>query len=85
MRDRPLVAGLQDQATNRLELRRSRAGVVSVKEKARKTCQVGVGKTSASEPLMKRRNIWSTSKPGNGDVLGWVLEKPVYWQHGVRR
>lgn len=70
MRDRPLVAGLQDQAANHLEPRRSRAGVVSVKGKARKTCQVGVGKTSASEPLMKRRNTWSTSKPGNGDVLG---------------
>jgi len=30
----PLAAGLQDRAANHLELRRSRAGVVSVKEKA---------------------------------------------------
>jgi hypothetical protein len=49
--DPPLAAGLQDQAANRLELLWLRARVVSVKEKARKTCQVRVGKTSASEPL----------------------------------
>ncbi len=51
MRERPLAAGLQDQAANRLELLWSRARVVSVKEKARTTCQVRVGKTSASEPF----------------------------------
>jgi hypothetical protein len=70
MRDRPLVAGLQDLAANHLVLRRSRAGVVSDKEKARMTRQVRVGKTSASEPLMKRRNIWVTSKPRHEDGLG---------------
>ena len=56
MRDRPLVSGVQALVANRLERPWSRARVVSVKEKARQTCQVGVGKTSASEPLMKRRN-----------------------------
>ena len=61
---RPLAAGLQDQAANRLELLWSRARVVSVKEKARNTCQVRIGKTSASEPLMKRRKSKLMSKPG---------------------
>ncbi len=64
MRERPLAAGLQDQAANHLELPWSRARVVSVKEKARETCQVRIGKTSASEPLMKRRKAKVMSKPG---------------------
>ncbi len=54
---RPLAAGLQDQAANRLELLWLRARVVSVKEKARKTCQVRVGKTSASEPFDEASKI----------------------------
>ncbi len=49
MRDRPLVSGVQALVANRLERPWSRARVVSVKEKARQTCQVGVGKTSASD------------------------------------
>lgn len=65
MRDRPLAAGLQDQAANRLELLWLRARVVSVKEKARETCQVGVGKTSVSEPLMKRRKWEGDVKTGD--------------------
>ncbi len=44
--------------------------MVSVKEKARKTCQVRVGKTSASEPLMKRRKAKVMSKPGSADCPG---------------
>ena len=70
MRDRPLAAGLQNQAANRLELLWSRARVVSVKEKARETCQVGVGKTSVSEQLMKRRKPKVMSKPGNSGCSG---------------
>ena len=61
----PLAAGLQDQAANHLELLWLRTGVVSVKEKARKKCQVRVGKTSASEPLMKRRKPKVMSKLGS--------------------
>jgi len=64
------VAGLQDLVTNHLVLRRLRAGVVSDEEKARLTCQVRVGKTSESEPLMKRRNILLMSKPGYEDGPG---------------
>ena len=63
MRDGPLVSGVQALVANRLERPWSRARVVSVKEKTRQTCQVGVGKTSASEPLMKRRNCKLMSKP----------------------
>ena len=48
---------MQDQAANRLELLWLRARVVSVKEKARKTCQVRVGKTSASEPFDEASKI----------------------------
>ena len=39
------------------------AGVVSVSEKARQTCQVSAGKTNASEPLMtcrKRMDVTET-------------------------
>ena len=70
MRERPLAAGLQDQAANHLELPWSRARVVSVKEKARDTCQVRIGKTSASEPLMKRRKPKMMSKPGSSGCPG---------------
>ena len=70
MRARPLAAGLQDQAANHLELPWSRARVVSVKEKARNTCQVRIGKTSASEPLMKRRKPKVMSKPGSTGCSG---------------
>jgi hypothetical protein len=70
MRDRPLAIGVQALAANRLELRWLRARVVSVKEKARQTCQVRVGKTSASEPLMKRRNCKLASEPRCACYLG---------------
>ncbi len=70
MRDRPLASGVQALVANRLELPWSRARVVSVKEKARQTCQVGVGKTSASEPLMKRRNCMVASEPRRLGCLG---------------
>ncbi len=75
MRERPLAAGLQDQAANHLELLWSRARVVSVKEKARNTCQVGIGKTSASEPSMKRRKAKMMSKPGSTGCPGISAEE----------
>ena len=74
MRERPLAVGLQDQAANRLELLWLRARVVSVKEKARVTCQVRIGKTSASEPLMKRRKSKVMSKPGSSGCPGISVE-----------
>jgi hypothetical protein len=51
---------VQAQAPNHLKLRWSKANVVSVQEKARRrSCQVRVKETNASEPPMtcrKRRN-----------------------------
>ena len=51
-------------ASNRLVLRWLKTVVVSVEEKAHVMRQVGIGKASVSEPLMKRRNKEMTSKPG---------------------
>ncbi len=56
MRERPLAAGLQDQAANHLELPWSRAGVVSVKEKG--TCNVS-GKSRKDE---RKRTVDEASK-----------------------
>jgi hypothetical protein len=55
---RPLGAGLQEQASNRLKLHGLRALVVSVERKgpARRD-QVRVRETSASEPLMRCRKL----------------------------
>ncbi len=62
---RPLGAALQEEAPNHLELLWLRARVVSVKEKARETCQVQIKETSESEPLLTCRNrTQTTSKPG---------------------
>jgi hypothetical protein len=48
---------LQEEAANHRELRRLRAGVVSVAEKARRRLrQVRIVKASETEPLLKRRN-----------------------------
>jgi hypothetical protein len=54
---RSLGAGLQEQASNHLELHWLRAIVVSVKEKAgQRPCQVRIGEASASELLLRCRN-----------------------------
>ena len=56
MRDRPLGAGLQEQAPNHLKLHWSRAVVVSVEEKARQwLCQMMSKETNANEPLTRCR------------------------------
>ena len=58
------VAALQGVVANHRTVRRSRAGVLSVAEKARlRSCQVWARKASESEPLWKRRNALLTSKP----------------------
>ena len=55
---RPLEVGLQEQASNRLKLRRSRAVVVSVDGKGGAGLrQVRIEKTNASEPLMTCRKL----------------------------
>ena len=56
---RSFGGGLQGQPSNYLKLLRTKAVVVSVKEKAGFTCQVRAAETNASEPLRqgrKRRN-----------------------------
>jgi hypothetical protein len=54
---RPSAVALQEEAANRRELRRLRAGVVSVTEKTRRRPrQVRIVKASETEPLLKRRN-----------------------------
>jgi len=63
---RSLGTGVQAQVPNHLKLRWSRAKVVSVQEKARRTRQVRVKETSASEPLMTCR------KRRDGVKTGWA-------------
>src|SRR4030095_8271634 len=59
---RPLGAGLQEPAPNRVKLQRERAAVVSVEEKAGlRSCQVGSKEMSASKLL-------KTCRKGLGDV-----------------
>ena len=54
---RPSAVALQEEAANHRELRRLRAGVVSVTEKTRQRLrQVRIVKASETEPLLKRRN-----------------------------
>jgi hypothetical protein len=62
----PLGTGVQAQVPNHLKLRWSKARVVSVQEKARRTRQVRVKETSASEPLMTCR------KRKDGVKTGWA-------------
>jgi hypothetical protein len=62
---RPLGAGVQAQAPNRLKLQRSRAVVGSVEEKAgHRSCQVGSKETSVSEPLKTGRKRIGDGKTG---------------------
>ena len=56
----PPEAGLQEQASNHLMLRRLRGAVVSDQEKAIQNRQVCGEKMSASEPLMTHRNGFQT-------------------------
>ncbi len=52
----PLAVGKQMQAANYLQLRRSKASVVSVEEKAwHEPRHVRAGKTNTSEPSIKCR------------------------------
>ena len=52
----PLGVALQGEASNHLMLRWLKTVVVSVEEKAHVMRQVGTGKASGSESLLKRRN-----------------------------
>jgi hypothetical protein len=62
---RPSAAALQEEAANHHEVRRSRAGVLNVVEKARQRArQVGAGKASESEPLRTCRKLQDDTRTG---------------------
>ncbi|HEX2027963.1 MAG TPA: hypothetical protein VHF25_08195 [Nitriliruptorales bacterium] len=69
----PFGIALRGEVSNRLMLRWLKTVVVSDEEKAHGMRQVGIGKTSASEPLVKRREDKVTSKPGSIMVPGMSL------------
>jgi hypothetical protein len=69
----PFGVALWGEASNHLVLRWLMTVVVSDEEKAHVMRQVGTGKASGSEPLLKRRNNWMTSKPGSSRVCGKSL------------
>jgi hypothetical protein len=77
---------LQEQASNHLKLRGSRAFVVSVEAKGgARLCQVRIEETNASEPLMTCRNVFRRRRNRVGVIgpgQGW--EGPVYCPVGVR-
>ena len=82
----PFGVALQGEASNHLMLRWLMTVVVSDEEKAHVMRQVGTGKASVSEPLLKRRN------QGDGIETGatlrsrdWIWRVPADWPGGVRR
>jgi hypothetical protein len=83
----PLGIGLQDQVSNRRKLHGSRArcGERSGKRQASRVCQVGIGKTNASEPSMKCRKGMDVIET-RLDPVAWdkVWGKPAYCPDGGR-
>jgi len=69
----PFGIALRGEVSNRLMLRWLKTVVVSDEEKAHMMRQVGIGKTSLGEPLVKRREFRVASKPGNTTVPGMSL------------
>ena len=59
----PFGVARRGETSNRLMLRWLKTVVVSDEEKAQVMRQVGIGKTSASKPLLKCRNDYLASKP----------------------
>jgi len=82
----PLGVGLQDQAPNHLELRRSRVGVVSVEGKAAAGLrQVRIGKTNNSEPSMTCRELSQWRRNRDGRLARDRAQRgPAYWLGGAR-
>ena len=59
----PFGVALRGEASNHLMLRWLKTFVVSDEEKAQVMRQVGIGKTSVSEPLLKcRNNTWHRNR-----------------------
>jgi hypothetical protein len=82
----PFGIALRGEVSNRLMLRWLKTVVVSDEEKARVTRQVGTGKTSLDEPLVKRREFKGGIETGEyHGSRDRVWRVPVYWPGGVRR
>ena len=82
----PFGIALRGEVSNRLMLRWLKTVVVSDEEKAHVMRQVGIGKTSVSDPLVKRRknhgDIETGEYHGSRDEPGGC---PYCWPGGVRR
>jgi hypothetical protein len=82
----PFGIALRGEVSNRLMLRWLMTVVVSDEEKAHGMRQVGIGKTSASDPLVKRRK--NKDDIETGEYQGFRDEpggRPYCWPGGVRR
>jgi group II intron reverse transcriptase/maturase len=80
----PSAVALQGEVANHREVRRSRAGVLSVAEKARRRArQVWITKASESEPPMKcRKRIDDIQNRGRVIAPGRVWREPADWPGG---
>ena len=65
----PFGVALRGAASNHLMLRWLKTVVVSDEEKAHKMRQVGIGKASASESLLKCRNLFRWHQNWNVDEI----------------
>jgi RNA-directed DNA polymerase len=80
----PFAVALQGEAANHREVRWSRAGVLSVAEKARhRVRQVWITKASGSEPPLKcRKRIGDIRNRGRVVAPGRVWREPADWPGG---
>jgi retron-type reverse transcriptase len=80
----PSAVALQGEIANHREVRRSRAGVLSVAEKARRRArQVWITKASESEPPLKcRKRIDDIQNRGRVIAPGRVWREPADWPGG---
>jgi retron-type reverse transcriptase len=80
----PSAVALQGEVANHREVRRSRAGVLSVAEKgAPRACQVWITKASGSEPPMKcRKRIGDIQNRGRVIAPGAAWREPADWPGG---
>ena len=80
----PFAVALQGEAANHREVRRSRAGVLSVAETARhRVRQVWITKASESEPPLKcRKRIGDIQNRGRVVAPGAAWREPADWPGG---
>jgi len=81
----PLGVVGQAKTSNHPELRRLRAGVVSVMGKRQRyLCQVRICETNASEPSIKCRELQWCRNRGLDNTPGSVGRAPGFWSDGIR-